>query len=85
MTRDAISLMLEDELRKVIDRDRRFKHREKLSGLVPPDSTHLLGISLLKEKRVRRRTFLLSSNLGPSIHNHALVRPLAQVRSKDDQ
>ena len=35
MTRDAISLMLEDELRKVITRDRRFKHREKLSGLVP--------------------------------------------------
>ena len=35
MTRHAINLIVEDELKKVITRDRQFKHKEKLAGLVP--------------------------------------------------
>ena len=35
MSRQAITLIAEDELKKVIRRDRMFKHKEKQAGLVP--------------------------------------------------
>jgi hypothetical protein len=51
--------MIEDELRKVIDRDRRFKHREKLSGLVPPGLDTPFGDFPSKGKKSPKKDLLI--------------------------
>lgn len=35
MSRAAITLIVEDELKKIVDGDRMFKHKEKLAGIIP--------------------------------------------------
>ena len=35
MSKPALTLIVEDELKKIVNRDRLFKHKEKLSGVVP--------------------------------------------------
>lgn len=74
MTRDAISLMLEDELRKVIDRDRRFKHREKLSGLVPPGFDTPFGDFPSKGKNSPKKDLFIVFQPG-AVHAQSRGRP----------
>jgi hypothetical protein len=55
MARHAIDLIVEDELRKVIGRDRQFKHKEKLAGLVPRGNDSPFG-DFPKNMKLKRPT-----------------------------